>query len=55
MDTGFWWGGPKGKTSLVRPRHGWEDNIKMDLHEVHWGGAWAGLIWLRIVTIGGFF
>jgi hypothetical protein len=27
--------------------HRWEDNIKMDLHQVGWG-AWTGLIWLRI-------
>jgi hypothetical protein len=29
-----------------------EDNIKMDLQEVGWG-VWAGLIWLRIGTVGG--
>ena len=27
---GFWW----GNRSLGRPRHRWEDNIKMDLKEV---------------------
>jgi len=27
--TGFWLGGPKG-----RPRHWWEDNIKLDLREI---------------------
>ena len=27
-------GKPKGKRSLGRPRHRWEDNIKMDLQEV---------------------
>ena len=33
-----------------------EDNIKMDLHEVGWvGGAWTGLIWLRIGTCGGIY
>ena len=26
-------GKPKGKTPLVRPRCGWEDNIRMDLQE----------------------
>jgi hypothetical protein len=31
-------GKPKGKTSLLRPRHRWEDNIKMDLQEVGCGG-----------------
>jgi hypothetical protein len=25
-----------------------KDNIKMDLREVGWGGAWTGSIWLRI-------
>jgi hypothetical protein len=25
---------PEGKRPLVRPRHRWEDNIKMDLQEV---------------------
>ena len=27
-------GKPEGKGPLVRPRHRWEDNIKMDLQEV---------------------
>jgi hypothetical protein len=27
-------GKPKGKGPLVRPRHRWEDNIKMDFQEV---------------------
>ena len=27
-------GKPEGKRSLRRPRRGWEDNIKMELHEV---------------------
>ena len=30
-------GKPEGKRSLERPRHRWEDNIKMDLQEV--GGS----------------
>jgi hypothetical protein len=31
---------------------GWEDNIKMDLQEVGWGGMdW--IVWLRIGTGGG--
>ena len=46
-------GKPEGKTPIGRPRHRWEDNIKMDLQEVVWGGAWTGLIWLRIGTGGG--
>ena len=28
----------EGKTPLGRPRHRWEDNIKIDLQEVGWGG-----------------
>jgi hypothetical protein len=46
--TGIWW----GRRPLGRPRRRWEDNIKMDLHEVGWG-AWTGLIWLGIGTGGG--
>jgi hypothetical protein len=34
----------KGKRPLKRPRHGWVDNIKMDLTEVSWGGMdWIDL------------
>ena len=29
---------PEGKRPLGRPRHRWEDNIKMDLEEVGYGG-----------------
>jgi len=29
-------GKPKGKRPVGRPRHRWEDNIKMDLQEVEW-------------------
>jgi hypothetical protein len=28
---------PEEKRPLGRPRHRWEDNIKMDLEEVGWG------------------
>ena len=31
-------GKPEGKRPLVRPRHRWKDNIKMDLQEVGCGG-----------------
>jgi len=31
-------GKPEGKRPLGRPRHRWEDNIKMDLQEVGSGG-----------------
>jgi len=30
-------GKPEGKRSLGRPRHRWEDNIKMDLQDGGWG------------------
>ena len=36
-------GKPEGKRPLVRPRHRWEDNIKMDLREVGRGGDWMEL------------
>jgi len=29
-------GKPEGKRRLGRPRHRWENNIKMDLQEVGW-------------------
>ena len=38
-----------GNETLGRPRRRWEDNIKMDLHEVD-EEAQAGLIWLRTGT-----
>ena len=37
-------GKPEGKRSLGRPRHTWDDNIKMVLQEVGMGcGDWMGL------------
>jgi hypothetical protein len=30
-------GKTEGKRQLVRPRHKWEDTIKMDIQEVGWG------------------
>jgi len=33
VDTGFWWEA-RAKESHGRPRRRWENNIKMDLHEV---------------------
>jgi hypothetical protein len=44
-------GKSEGKRSLGRPRHRWEDNIRIDLREVV--VVWSGLIWLRIGTSGG--
>jgi hypothetical protein len=32
-------GKPAGKRPLERPRHRWEDGIKMDLREIGWGGC----------------
>ena len=46
-------GKSEGKRPLGRPRHRWQDNIKMDLQEVGWGEAWTGSIWLGIGTGGG--
>jgi hypothetical protein len=43
---------PEGRRPLGRPRHRWEDNIKMDLKGCRIG-AWTGLILLRIGTGGG--
>jgi hypothetical protein len=31
-------GKPEGKRPLGRPRRRWEDNIKMVLREIEWGG-----------------
>jgi hypothetical protein len=31
-------GRPEGRQPLGRPRHRWEDNIKVDLQDVGWGG-----------------
>jgi hypothetical protein len=45
-------GKPEGKRPFGRPRHRWEDNIKMDFQDVGWG-AWTELIWLRTGTGGG--
>ena len=41
-------GKPEGKRPPARPRHRWEDNIKMDLQEMGCGGV--RLSWLRIGT-----
>jgi hypothetical protein len=30
-------GGPEGRRPLGKPRHRWEDNIKMDLREIGFG------------------
>jgi hypothetical protein len=41
-------GKPEGKRPLGRPRHRWEDNIKMDLQEV---GGVVGTGWSEVNTI----
>jgi hypothetical protein len=33
-------GKPEGKSPFGRPRHRWEDSIKMDLQEVGWGNIY---------------
>ena len=37
-------GKPEGKRTLGRPRHRWEDNIKMCLEEV----GWKGMDWIDL-------
>jgi hypothetical protein len=41
------------KIPLESPRRRWEDEIKMDIREIGWGGMWNGFTWLRIGTGGG--
>jgi hypothetical protein len=36
--------GKPGKRPLDRPRHRWEDELKMDLREIGWGGV----EWIRL-------
>jgi len=44
-------GKPEGKRPLGRPRHRWEDNIKMDPRK--WDvGVWIGSSWIMIGTGG---
>jgi hypothetical protein len=45
-------GKPEGKRPLERPRHRWDNGIKMDLGEVGWG-VWSGFTWLRIGPLAG--
>jgi hypothetical protein len=38
-------GKPEGKRPLGRPRRRWEDNIKVDLRQIEWGGMdWIDLV-----------
>ena len=46
-------GKPEGKRPYGRPRHRWEDNIKMDLQEVGCGGMdWIQLAQDREQVVG---
>jgi hypothetical protein len=36
-------GKPEGKRPLGRPRHSWEDGIRVDLGEIGWGGGVWGI------------
>jgi hypothetical protein len=45
-------GNPEGKRSLGRPRHRWEDGVRMDLRVIGLG-VWIGFDWLRTGTGGG--
>jgi hypothetical protein len=50
-------GRPEGRRPLGRPRRRWEDNIKIDLREVGWGGMnWIELAqdrdrWQALVNV----
>jgi hypothetical protein len=48
MYAGFWWESQKEKRLLGRPKRRWEDNIKMDLREIGWGGMY----WIRLAQDG---
>jgi hypothetical protein len=39
-------GKPEGKRTLVRPRHRWEDEIRMDLSKTGLGGG--GVEWIQL-------
>jgi hypothetical protein len=40
-------GKPEGKRPLGRPRHRWEENMKMDLREIGWGD----MDWIRVAQV----
>jgi hypothetical protein len=45
-------GKPEQKRILGRPRHRWEDGIRMDIGDIGWW-VLCGFRWLRIETDGG--
>jgi hypothetical protein len=44
-------GNPNGKIPFGRPRHKWEEEIRMDLKETGWE-VWSEFSLLRIGTCG---
>jgi hypothetical protein len=42
--TRFLVGKPEGNKPLGRPRHRWEDGIRMDLGKIFWGGDSIGSV-----------
>jgi hypothetical protein len=44
-------GKPEGRSPLGRPRHRWEDGIRIDLRDIGWG-VWIEFDWLRTGTGG---
>jgi hypothetical protein len=37
----------EGKRHLARPKHKWEDNIKMELREI----GWCGMDWIDLAQV----
>jgi hypothetical protein len=42
---------PEGQNPFGRPRHRWEDNMRINLGEIRWE-MWTGFIWLSIGASG---
>jgi hypothetical protein len=42
----------EGKVPLEHARHGWEDNIKLNLKKKRSVRVWIGLIWVRMESTG---